>query len=151
MIGISLNFMSIRIFLFRLCWTSPPFRSPPAALLCIDEVSACNPNVVKVVMDANRNAIYFSRALIPHSKSGQVTTRRRATTSTSACTAFRTPFLQRYCLQPISPLQASEDLEQLKVLEMGERIKMCVVDHAEPGIDTPEQLAAMDARLRALQ
>jgi CMP-2-keto-3-deoxyoctulosonic acid synthetase len=41
--------------------------------------------------------------------------------------AYRTPFLRRYCEQPIGPLQAAEDLEQLKVLEMGERMKMCVV------------------------
>lgn len=100
-------------------------------------------------MDANRNAIYFSRALIPHSKSGRYNPQTRYHKHLGMY-AFRTPFLQRYCLQPISPLQASEDLEQLKVLEMGERIRMCIVDSAEPGIDTPEQLAEMDARLRAL-
>lgn len=124
--------------------------STPLATCCAplrDEASAINPNIVKVVMDANSNAIYFSRALIPHSKSGQFNPQTRYFKHLGMY-GFRTPFLQRYCLQPISPLQAAEDLEQLKVLEMGERIKMCVVEHAEPGIDTPEQLAAMDARLR---
>ena len=46
-------------------------------------------------------------------------------------------------------MQASEDLEQLKVLEMGERMKMVVVDYAAPGVDTPEQLQALDKQLKA--
>ena len=62
---------------------------------------------------------------------------------------YRATFLRRYCEQPVGPLQATEDLEQLKVLEMGERMFMVQVEHAEPGIDTPEQLEEMDKRLRA--
>jgi 3-deoxy-manno-octulosonate cytidylyltransferase (CMP-KDO synthetase) len=125
----------------------------PIAACCAplhDEASAVDRNVTKVVMDARSNAVYFSRALVPHSKSG----RWSASTAyfrNCGMYAYRTPFLRRYCEQPIGPLQAAEDLEQLKVLEMGERMKMCVVPFVEPGIDTPEQLAAMDARLRQQQ
>lgn len=111
-----------------------------------DEASAVDTNVTKVVMDARHYAIYFSRALVPHSKAGRWSA---ATTYYRNCGmyAYQADFLRRYCAQPIGPLQAAEDLEQLKVLEMGERMKMCVVAFVEPGIDTPEQLAAMDRRL----
>eukprot|EP01108_Squamamoeba_japonica_P002854 TRINITY_DN2413_c0_g1_i1.p1 TRINITY_DN2413_c0_g1~~TRINITY_DN2413_c0_g1_i1.p1 ORF type:complete len:235 (-),score=69.41 TRINITY_DN2413_c0_g1_i1:46-750(-) len=112
------------------------------------KVDACNPNVTKVVMDNFSNAIYFSRALIPNSKSGQWSDK---TTYYKNCGmyAYRHDFLARYCAAPVGPLQASEDLEQLKVLELGEKMKMVKVDSAEPGIDTPEQLAEMNARLAA--
>ena len=124
---------------------SVPIAACAAPIL--DEASAVDTNVTKVVMDARHFAIYFSRALVPHSKSGRWSA---ATTYYRNCGmyAYQTDFLRRYCAQPIGPLQASEDLEQLKVLEMGERMQMCIVAAVEPGIDTAEQLAAMDERLK---
>jgi 3-deoxy-manno-octulosonate cytidylyltransferase (CMP-KDO synthetase) len=113
-----------------------------------------NPNIVKVVLDAGGTALYFSRAPIPwpRDRGG----RHDPTGSTGAALrhvglyAYRADFLQRYPLLAPSPLEAIEQLEQLRVLWHGERIAVHV-GHGEPGIgiDTPADLEAVRALFAA--
>ena len=111
-----------------------------------------NPNVVKVVLDAQSRALYFSRAPIPWWRDA------RAQGALALCAspaplrhiglyAYRAGFLRAFPALPASPLENVEALEQLRVLWHGERIAVHVSESRPgPGIDTPEDLA----RVRAL-
>jgi 3-deoxy-manno-octulosonate cytidylyltransferase (CMP-KDO synthetase) len=104
-----------------------------------------NPNVVKVVLDAVGNAMYFSRAPIPWWRDGNIGGVARLTTPAPlrhiGIYGYRVGFLKNYPrLQP-SPLETLESLEQLRALWHGYRIAVHVVDHAPAGgVDTPEDL-----------
>lgn len=96
-----------------------------------------NPNVVKLVRDTRGDALYFSRAPIPHLRGGGVPQMARAHVGIYG---FRADFLQRFTqLQP-TPLEQSEKLEQLRVLEHGHRIRVIDTAYDAVGVDTPEDL-----------
>jgi len=110
-----------------------------------------NPNVVKVVLDAAGNALYFSRAPIPWWRdaraAGADPISSPAPLRHIGLYAYHAGFLRRFPSLPASPLEGIEALEQLRVLWHGERIVVHVSDvRPGPGIDTPEDLA----RVRAL-
>jgi 3-deoxy-manno-octulosonate cytidylyltransferase (CMP-KDO synthetase) len=103
-----------------------------------------NPNVVKVVLDARGRALYFSRAAIPHWRDAPTPAalpRQPPALRHIGLYAYRAAFLRRFpTLQP-APLEATEALEQLRVLWHGERIAVHVTDTAPGiGVDTPEDL-----------
>jgi 3-deoxy-manno-octulosonate cytidylyltransferase (CMP-KDO synthetase) len=102
-----------------------------------------NPNVVKVVRDRRGDALYFSRASIPHRRAGGVSAVARAHVGIYGFTAG---FLQEFASLPPTPLEGEEKLEQLRALEHGHRIRVIDTDYEAFGIDTPEDLA----RVRAL-
>lgn len=98
-----------------------------------------NSSVNKCVMDRQGNALYFSRSLIPSGHTGawqpNVTYYKHL-----GIYGYRRDFLLHYAeLQP-TPLQLAEDLEQLKVLEHGFRIKVAIVESSSIGIDKPEDI-----------
>ena len=103
-----------------------------------------NPHVVKVVLDARGRALYFSRAGIPHWRdapaAGALPTQPPALRHIGLY-AYRAAFLRRFpALQP-APVEATEALEQLRVLWHGERIAVHVTDTAPGiGVDAPEDL-----------
>lgn len=108
-----------------------------------------NPNVVKVVLDAARRALYFSRAPIPHSRDAVAadTLAQPAPLRHIGIYAYRAGFLRRFPSLAASPLEAIEALEQLRVLWHGERIAVYVSAlRPGPGVDTPQDLE----RVRAL-
>ncbi len=94
-----------------------------------------NPNVVKVVTDLSGNAIYFSRAAIPHV---------RADGAMPVCFkhiglyVYRRDFLLRYSDLPVGPLEQAERLEQLRALENGFKIRVVETEYESLGVDTPE-------------
>jgi 3-deoxy-manno-octulosonate cytidylyltransferase (CMP-KDO synthetase) len=107
-----------------------------------------NPNVVKVVLDAQARALTFSRAPIPWWRDGSAAAGRAALPQDPPALrhvglyAYRAGFLRRFPALPVAPLERTEALEQLRVLWHGERIAVHVTDHAPgPGVDTPEDLA----------
>ncbi len=102
------------------------------------------PHVVKVVCDARGDALYFSRAPIPHRRDGGESALARAHVGVYA---FREPFLQRFASLPPGLLEREESLEQLRALEHGHRIRVVAADHAGPGIDTPEDLETVSRLL----
>lgn len=100
---------------------------------------AFNPSIVKCVLDQHHNALYFSRSLIPSSKKQHFNPKGPYYRHIGLY-VYRPAFLLHYQTLSPTPLQLEEDLEQLKVLEHGYRIKAAVTDQACIGVDTPEDL-----------
>jgi 3-deoxy-manno-octulosonate cytidylyltransferase (CMP-KDO synthetase) len=96
-----------------------------------------NPNNVKVIVDQNNFALYFSRSVIPYPREKNVGVRYF---QHIGIYAFRKQALLDFSKLPMKSLEASEKLEQLRYLEYGRRIKMVETIHVGIGIDTPEDL-----------
>ena len=98
-----------------------------------------SPNVVKVVLDAEGYALYFSRSRIPYPRQGKPVCYRHA-----GIYGYRVAFLKKYSRLKPAPLEKAESLEQLRALWHGYRIAVAV-SKAEipPGVDTPEDLDAV--------
>ena len=115
-----------------------------------DPEEARQTSVVKVVCDAAGDALYFSRAAVPcgaHARPGADP--RGALRRHVGVYAFRPAALERFCALRSSRLEAIENLEQLRWLEAGGRIRVLSVARAPRGIDTPEDYAAYAARANA--
>ena len=109
-----------------------------------DAASLASPNVVKVVLDANGNALYFSRSRIPYPREGEPVCYRHA-----GIYAYRVDFLRRYAALAPAPLEKAEALEQLRALWHGHRIAVVVSEtDIPPGVDTPQDLQAVLRMLR---
>ncbi len=104
-----------------------------------NEEEALSSSVVKCVKDQKNNALYFSRSLIPSNKKHQFNPRGNYYRHLGLY-VYRPSFLLHYQTLEPTPLQLEEDLEQLKVLEHGYRIKVAITDKAGIGVDTPEDL-----------
>lgn len=96
-----------------------------------------NPNNVKVIVDQNGLALYFSRSVIPYPREENVGVRYF---QHIGIYAFRKPALLDFYSLPMKSLEASEKLEQLRYLEYGKKIKMVETTHVGIGIDTIEDL-----------
>jgi len=96
-----------------------------------------NPNNVKVIVDQNGFALYFSRSVIPYPREKNVNVRYF---QHIGIYAFRKQALLDFYSLPMKSLEASEKLEQLRYLEFGKRIKMVETTHVGIGIDTLEDL-----------
>jgi len=104
-----------------------------------DAAAMANPNVVKVVLDAEGYALYFSRAQIPFPRAPGAPCYRHA-----GIYGYRVGFLKKYAKLKPSPLEKSEALEQLRVLWHGYRIAVAVAkEEIPPGVDTPQDLEAV--------
>lgn len=110
------------------------------------EVEALDPSIVKCVFDKNGNALYFSRALIPGNKTlhykPNVDYYRHL-----GIYCFKRDFLLKFATLNETPLQLAEDLEQLKVLEHGYKIKVAIVHSTSIGVDTPEDIKKIETIL----
>ena len=105
-----------------------------------DEASLLNPNIVKVVFDANGNALYFSRAPIPYPRDdahkAKLHTHRHI-----GLYAYRVGFLKKYAELAVTELEKIESLEQLRVLHHGYKIGVTITQNAPAsGVDTQEDL-----------
>ncbi|AMD85060.1 3-deoxy-manno-octulosonate cytidylyltransferase (CMP-KDO synthetase) [Capnocytophaga haemolytica] len=102
-----------------------------------DPEEIANPNNVKVVVNKAGDALYFSRAVIPYPRDGEV-----AITYYKhlGIYAYRKEALQAFTQLAPSPLERTEKLEQLRYLENGYTIRLAITDKATIGIDTPEDL-----------
>lgn len=120
-----------------------------------DPAALADPNQVKVVCDNAERALYFSRAPIPFDREAArsggapgVTLARRHL----GLYAYRVGFLRRLAATPVAPLEACEQLEQLRVLAIGERIRVLTIASAPPpGVDTPEDLERVVQVFRAME
>jgi 3-deoxy-manno-octulosonate cytidylyltransferase (CMP-KDO synthetase) len=92
-------------------------------------------HVVKCVFDQKKRAIYFSRSPIPYHKKAGVCYYYHV-----GIYAYRTSFLPLYVQLAPSPLQEKEDLEQLKAIEHGYKIKVAIVNEKVLGVDIPEDI-----------
>jgi 3-deoxy-manno-octulosonate cytidylyltransferase (CMP-KDO synthetase) len=131
-----------------------PIATLSLPLRSVDEMLAAS--VVKVVTDARGDALYFSRAPIPHLRLGSSGDAREAAARAVACGlarkhvglyAYRRDALLRFASLAPSPLEQAEGLEQLRALEHGMRIQVVpMTGDGGVAVDTPEDLE----RVRAL-
>ena len=108
-----------------------------------------NPNAVKVVLDKNGYALYFSRAPIPWHRATFGTTKEIPAELSYlrhiGLYAYTAGFLKKYCAWQSSPLEQIEALEQLRILWHGEKILVQTVDKTPPaGVDTLEDLQRVE-------
>ena len=108
-----------------------------------------NPNMVKAVVDNEGFALYFSRASIPYARSADHAEHaRNAALHHHGIYAYRNAVLQDIVAAPPSPLERAEQLEQLRVLSLGMRIKVGVPPvRPGPGVDTEDDLAEAERLL----
>ena len=124
-----------------------PFENP---------AEASSPHQVKVVLDRDSNALYFSRAAIPSSRSGGfppavshrwLRSRRSLFLRHQGIYGFRRETLLQFVKWKPTPLERGESLEQLRALENGVKIHVLVVAKGSPGVDTPEDAKALEQKL----
>ncbi len=126
-------------------FTDPQVQVASLMQVLQDEKLIADPNYVKVVVDKNNNALFFSRSVIPY---------RRDTATTPVyyehigVYAFKKQALLNFTNWPITPLEAAEKIECLRYLENGVPIKMVVTEYMGVEIDTPDDLEKADKLLQ---
>jgi len=125
--------------------SDPEVRMSTAALPREDPEEFVRPSVVKVVVDGRGDALYFSRAPIPHVRDSGPSRYRKHL----GIYGYRKEFLFRISTLPPSPLEEAERLEQLRVLQGGFRIRVVDVVFDSVGVDTPEDLRIVEQRICA--
>jgi 3-deoxy-manno-octulosonate cytidylyltransferase (CMP-KDO synthetase) len=110
-----------------------------ACPLNVDE--AADPSNVKVVVDREGYALYFSRARIPYVRDGVPLDLDRPYLLHVGLYVYRRDTLLRLAALPPTILEERERLEQLRALEHGIRIHVVLTEHRSIGVDTPEDLA----------
>jgi 3-deoxy-manno-octulosonate cytidylyltransferase (CMP-KDO synthetase) len=118
-----------------------------------DRESIVNPNVVKVVCDANGYALYFSRAVIPWPRDVMAANSSAPMKALRhiGLYAYRAGFVRRYASWSVCPPEEAEQLEQLRVLWHGERIVVHETHQMpEAGVDTPEDLERVRKHFAAI-
>jgi len=115
--------------------------SMATVMKAIEEPEVINdPNVVKVVIDKNNFAVYFSRAPIPfHAKNSQI--KLPVYFKHIGLYSYTKDFLFIYKNLPVSYLERVESLEQLRILEEGYKIKVIETKYDTIGVDTPQDLS----------
>jgi len=96
-----------------------------------------DPNYVKVAVDKNSNALFFSRSVIPYPRNTEIAI---SYYEHIGVYAFKKQALLNFTNWPMSPLESAEKIECLRYLENGVSIKMVVTSYMGVEIDTPEDL-----------
>ena len=109
-----------------------------------DIAEAASPHQVKVVLGLNKNALYFSRAAIPFIRD---TVETATYLRHQGIYGYTRDLLLRFVRWKPSPLERAESLEQLRALENGVTIRVVVTSGGSPGVDTPEDAAAVERQL----
>lgn len=108
-------------------------------------------NLVKVVMDSDYNALYFSRSVIPYVRNykWEEWLDHVQFYTHVGLYAYTADTLRHICRLPQSPLELAESLEQLRWLQAGYRIRMAITEEPNFGIDTPADLAEAEKFLKS--
>jgi 3-deoxy-manno-octulosonate cytidylyltransferase (CMP-KDO synthetase) len=104
-----------------------------------------DPNYVKVALDKNDNALFFSRSVIPYPRNKESSINYYEHIGVYA---FRKEALLRFTGWPVSPLEGVEKIECLRYLENGVPIKMVITEYMGIEIDTPADLERAASRLQ---
>jgi 3-deoxy-manno-octulosonate cytidylyltransferase (CMP-KDO synthetase) len=105
-----------------------------------------DPNEVKVVVDSNNYALYFSREPIPSRKKGAA----EVPMLKQVCIIpFRRDFLIEFSRLEPTPLEKIESVDMLRVLEHGYKVKMVFSDFETYSVDTPEDLRSVEERMKS--
>ncbi len=112
-----------------------------------DEQDFTNPNVVKCVLDKDGYTLYFSRAPIPYNRNPVKPVGMKLYKHVGLY-AYRKAFLLKFTSWPKSSLENMEQLEQLRALEQGVRIKTIVTTAESVAVDTPQDLQRAEEFMR---
>jgi 3-deoxy-manno-octulosonate cytidylyltransferase (CMP-KDO synthetase) len=110
-----------------------------------------NPNVVKVILNHKMCGLYFSRTAIPYVRDEANTAKwleRHTFYKHIGLYVFRGEFLKQYAQLPLSNLEKAEKLEQLRILEAGYKIKVCITTFDSIPIDTQGDVERVVSILR---
>jgi 3-deoxy-manno-octulosonate cytidylyltransferase (CMP-KDO synthetase) len=126
------------------CFEDPTVEVASLMQVLSNPASIEDPNYVKVAVDKNWNALFFSRSVIPYPRSTEpaITYYEHV-----GVYAFKKQALIDFTNWPMSPLEAAEKIECLRYLENGVSIKMAVTNYMGVEIDTPEDLIKAAALL----
>lgn len=109
-------------------------------------------NKVKVVIDKNNNALYFSRNFIPYDMKNnpeqKFDLKKNAYYKHIGLYVYRKKYLEEFVKLKKSSLEKAENLEQLRILESGEKIKVVITKKESPAVDTLADLKNIIALLR---
>lgn len=100
-----------------------------------------NPNMVKVVLDREKNGLYFSRSVIPYLRGDGL---KPAYYRHQGLYGYTTKFLLQFVKWKPGILEQAESLEQLRALENGAKIRVIMAKAAAVGVDTPEDVLAVE-------
>ena len=105
-----------------------------------------DPNEVKVVVDKDNNALYFSREPIPSRKKGvtEVPMRKQV-----CIIPFRRDYLLHFNALPEMPLEIIESVDMMRILEQGDKVRMVPVNIETCSVDTPADLVHVETLMRA--
>ncbi len=110
----------------------------------ISEMELQSKNAVKVVVDQQGDALYFSRLPIPHSRDEA---QPKACLKHIGMYAYQKAFLKRFCAAPQCAIERAESLEQLRALFLGAKIRVVEVQESSLGVDTPEDIVLVESRI----
>lgn len=108
-----------------------------------------SPHIVKVLLNQFSEALYFSRFAIPFSRQNPEAGRQLPVYRHAGVYLYQKSALQRFCEAPPTDLERAESLEQLRALYLGFKIYCVESDHKSLGVDTLEDLAQVEAYLKA--
>lgn len=108
-----------------------------------DKADIANPNIAKVAVSPDGHALFFSRSAIPFNRDGG----RVEYYKHIGIYGYRKAFLFRYARWPQTPLEKAEQLEQLRILESGGRIKAVVSAWDSTGVDLPSDVRKIERQL----
>jgi 3-deoxy-manno-octulosonate cytidylyltransferase (CMP-KDO synthetase) len=126
------------------CFEDTTVRVASLMQVLTNPASIEDPNYVKVAVDNNWNALFFSRSVIPYPRSTETAIIYYEHVGVYA---FKKQALIDFTNWPMSPLEAAEKIECLRYLENGVSIKMAVTNYMGVEIDTPEDLIKAAALL----
>jgi 3-deoxy-manno-octulosonate cytidylyltransferase (CMP-KDO synthetase) len=126
------------------CFEDPAVKVASLMQVLNNPTSIEDPNYVKVAVDKNWNALFFSRSVIPYPRSTETAITYYEHVGVYA---FKKQALIDFTNWPMSPLEAAEKIECLRYLENGVSIKMAVTNYMGVEIDTPEDLIKAAALL----
>lgn len=129
----------------RTLLADPKLDMVTSANVFLPEDEPNNPNIVKVVFDREGTALYFSRSPIPYIRSAAdaVPYYRH-----QGLYGFSLKFLLQFVKWKPSALEKAEQLEQLRALENGARIRVLITKHASVGVDTPADAVQAEGLIR---
>ena len=126
------------------CFEDPRVQVASLMQVLTNPASIEDPNYVKVAVDKNWNALFFSRSVVPYPRSTEIPITYYEHVGVYA---FKKQALIDFTNWPMSPLEAAEKIECLRYLENGVSIKMAVTHYMGVEIDTPEDLIKAAALL----
>ena len=124
--------------------SSPRIDIVTAAHPFENAAQAASPHQVKVVLDGDGNALYFSRYAIPFSRNRTAPIKYLRH---QGVYGFRRRALLDFVRSKPTPLERAESLEQLRALENGVKVNVLLTKHGSPGVDTPADAKALELKL----